>query len=220
MINKTKRAIIYAVVEVALGVMGFAVSLLPGGYALSATFIVLGLIFSVMLEVLIEITTKEALPVDIISGERELKKTYEKLRKNACLMQAVWCSRYAEVSKYFNKEMKEFRDNKKLTIERLINPKIIPSPDYKAHLNSTERLRKLGRYKIKATDLTELECVVCEYESKDEKSWKALFVFNDLDTHTPALGILLDPSKKEKAKSSLAAVKGWFKDEWNRGIPL
>lgn len=215
-INRTNRAMIYLIISAGLGAIGFFISSGPTEYTSGVIFLILGLILTTSVEILIELTAEEALPVDIIQGERRLKDKYKELRKDAILMNAVWCSRYAEVTKYFREEIDDLQRNEKLVVRRLINPKVVKK-DYKNHLKNTEELRKLDRYIIKTTDLTELECVVCEYEMKDEKSWKALFVFNDLDNNTPGLGILLDPSKKPKSKASLAAVKGWFEDEWLRG---
>lgn len=220
MLNRAKRIIIYVVVDVVLGFVGILVGLLPIEYSWGAAFIILGVIISAILEILIEITKEETIPVDVIYGERELKQAFRNLRKGACEMRAVWCSKYAEVSKYFEDESKEFKTNKKLKVKRLINPNIVPTSDYEEHLKNTERLRKSKKYIVKTTELTELECVICEYEIKDEKSWKALFVFVDTDTFTPALGILFDPVKKPKSKTSLAAVSGWFEDEWKRGNPI
>jgi hypothetical protein len=217
MISRAKRVMLYVLLEIGIAAVGYGVNLLPSEYTLSATFLILGLILSIIFEILIEETKEEILPVDIIVGERELKNTYKALRDGACEMKAVWCSKYAEVKKYFTEEMDDLKNNPRLTIRRLINPRVIQSSDYQDHLTMTQNSRNSGRYSIKTTELTELEGVVCEYEVKEQREWKALLVLNDINTNTPILGILFDPTKKEKSRPALAAIDSWFDKEWRKG---
>lgn len=219
LISKRKRAILYVIIEVILGIAGFGVGLLPGTYSLSlvVTFMLLGVIFSTLVEILMEVTEEEVQPVDVIVGERELKNMYKNLRDGACKVEAVWCSKYANVSKYFQGEIDDLNNNRNLHIRRLVNPRVVEPTDYQDHLTKTQAIRNGGRYAMKTTRLTELECVICEYEKEQQRTHKALFVFNDVDTSTPVLGILFDPAKKEKSRPSLAAIKSWFEKEWDKG---
>jgi hypothetical protein len=224
------KSVIYLVITAVVTVIGFFVPQFVPSFvrdypsqslffslSLGLTFMILGLMFSLIIDIWMHEKGEErALPVRIILGQRELKKMYNSLRDRACEMKTVWCSRYAEVDKYFTEEKDDFRDNAKLTIKRLVNPDV-QSSDYQRHLSETRTLRSTGRYSVKTTDLAEMECVVCEYETKGQKEWKALLVFCNIDNHTPVLGILLDPTENPETGPSLAAIDSWFDKEWRRG---
>jgi len=137
-------------------------------------------------------------------------------------MSTVWCTQYADVQKYFSDERGDFRRNDRLNIRRLINPTQVNAQpkDFENHIKSTEDLVRQGRYEVAATDLEELECVICEYERQAVIERKALFVFNDQLSNTPKLGILLDPSRSERhalVKFAVEALRSWFKREWDKG---
>lgn len=180
------------------------------------TFMILGLMFSLIIDVWMQEKAEETLPVEVIQGERDLKNMYKSLREGACEMKAVWCSKYAEVDKYFKEEMDDLNNNPAFTIKRLINKDIVET-DLQKHLSATQSLRASGRYAVKSTHLTEMECVVCRYEIKGQNEWKALLVFNDTKENTPVLGILFDPTKRYRSQPALSAIGSWFDKEWNKG---
>jgi hypothetical protein len=137
-------------------------------------------------------------------------------------MSTIWCTQYADVQKYFKDERGDFNRNERLNIRRLINPyRVNAQPrDFETHIKDTQDLVKAGRYEIKATDLEEVECVICEYQRQSSWERKALFVFNDQPSNTPRLGILLDPTKHERISFAVEALKSWFEKEWAKASSL
>ena len=165
-----------------------------------------------------EVAIGEELPIRMIYGEDELKETYKKLREDpSCRsMQAVWCTRYADVPKYFKEEEAEFLKNPQLHVQRLINPDRVQRDNFQTHSESSRSLQNQDKYEIKETNIKEFECVVCEYEKPEGRERKALFVFNDLEGNNPGLGVFLDPARHEKIRFAVRAIRSWFEREWNQ----
>lgn len=232
MLSKTYRIILYAIVIFAMASVGAGISYPIIDMHWGVSFAILTLIVFLVIESRLGVmqTKEEPQLVEVIEDGEALKRLYSSMREDReCVkMDAVWCTQYTEVPDYFKDERGDFLRNERLHIRRLINPtKISDDPkDFEKHMEDSKELMENGRYEIAATDLEEVECIICEYERHAARQSKALFVFNEQPTNTPRLGILLDPYKSDKHhKISFAvdALKSWFNREWGKGgaiIPL
>lgn len=225
--DRSSRYFAYLLLTISLGILGAYTNLFLPSISWGLTYGTVGLILGFVMEIYMKTVTKEDITAKIIYDEDELKSTYKKMREDSTCrdMQAIWCTRYADVPKYFKEEEADFLRNPRLHIKRLINPKRTQEGDYELHSRSSKKLLGRGKYEVKETDISEFECVVCEYEKPSGREQKALFIINDLDGNSPSLGIFLDPTKYEEAstkyKKTLLAVrtiKSWFERQWERTI--
>lgn len=216
--SKRRRYLLYTIVTISLAVLGNFTNLLLSSYFWGLTYGMIGLILSLIIEMYMEVVVGQKPPLKIIYGEEELKETYRKMRKDAScrLVQSIWCTRYADVPKYFKEEEAEFLKNPRLHIQRLINPERVQRDNFRTHVESSRKLQDQRKYERKETNIKEFECVVCEYERPEGREQKAIFVFNDLGGNNPGLGILLDPARHEKIRFAVRSIKSWFEREWSQ----
>ncbi len=222
MISKVYRIVLYTCAIFVMAIIGTAIIASSIAIYWGVTFALLSLIFFTIIELNWGLKQRTNEPiVDVIYGEDALKKVYKSMRRDrdCTYMRTIWCTHYANVQKYFKDEREDFNRNDRLNIQRLINPyKVNAQPkDFETHINRTKDLANNGRYSVAATDLDEIECVICDYERMEKKERKALFVFNDRASNTPKLGILLDPAKDNRTSFAVDSLKSWFDKEWKKG---
>ncbi|MDH5451587.1 MAG: hypothetical protein OEX77_11975, partial [Candidatus Bathyarchaeota archaeon] len=215
MISTFHRMIFYAAFIISMGIIGTVITISPIEVYWGITFAFFGLVFFAIVELYLGLEKWREEPIaKVIYGEDELKRVYKSLRgdRDCTQMYTIWCTQYANVEGYFEEERGDFRRNDRLNINRLINPfKVNAKPkDFENHIEHSEDLISQGKYSIAATDLDEVECVICDYERGTKKERKALFVFNDQKSNTPKLGILLDPAKHLQIGFAVDALKSWF----------
>jgi hypothetical protein len=133
-------------------------------------------------------------------------------------VKAIWCAHYSETSKYFKREGNALVKNKKLSIQRLVNPEKIGKQDFSQFQKFSENLVKKveGRYGYKITDISAFECLFTEYERYGKTERKALFVINDIEECRPELGILLDSTRYPQLGFAVMAIESWFNFEWDK----
>lgn len=221
MISKGKRVILYVIITLILTVGGLISSFYPISQVIwPIMFAVIGLGLSFVFEIYVEIAIEEAPKLEVIYGEDRLKSKYRSMREDiSCRrMDAIWSTRYPSVSGYFAEKKADFQKNPQLKTRRLINPNTVEKTDYKNHLRDTKDLIQKGAYEIRTTDISEFECVFCEYERSGKWERKALFVFNDKGTNSPGVGIFFDPTKYERISFAVTAIMNWFEEEWKQGV--
>jgi len=216
LLNKTRRYMIYLVVTIGFAVLGNFTNLLLPSYFWGLTYGTLGIILSLIMEMYIELATKEELPVQVILREDEMKRTLREMREDpSCIsIQALWCTRYGGEPEYYAEERTILQRNPRLHIQRLINPTRVEKNTYEDHIESRKPLLDQEKYEVRKTDIEEFECLMCEYEKVSGRETKVFFLFNDLAGNKPGMGIVLDPTKHEKVRFAERAIASWFKREW------
>lgn len=169
-------------------------------------------ILGVMLYIMIQIfwhVTKSKSKVELIEDQDTLKHRYAEMRRTAGarLIQAIWSAKYPDVETYFRTEGRDLETDRKLRIDRLVNPDLIAEKDRKEFVDFVRRHENLRVY---ATDVNEFECFLCEYTKGGEPHLKALLVLNNTLSHTPQIGIYIDPEKHPHLEPLAFAIQSWF----------
>jgi SAM-dependent methyltransferase len=120
---------------------------------------------------------------------------------------------------YFARERAYLARSKELKIERLVDTRILASPDVRTGLLALLRDHPT-RLTASETDCPWFECFLCQYARAGESHLKALFVINDVRSHSPALGLYVDSRAGPTQKSVAYAIDAWYENRVVRGRAL
>jgi hypothetical protein len=152
----------------------------------------------------------------MIFNEDEVKEIIRKLKTDPSLrsFKAVWSTRWAYTSEYFDEEHAVLRRNPRLHIQRLINADRMGRDNFEDHIQSSKTFLDQGRYEIRNTNIKEFEFGIWEFEKPTGIEQKAIFTFIDIAGNTIGLSLFLDPTRHENLRSVVRALESLFEHEW------
>ena len=201
------RIALYVGVGVVSTVLGIVLTPTPfWGVLLGLNIIIIALVCEIWMDV-----RRPSPCIEVIEGEANIKQACKKMRdtEGAIEIRAVWCALYRDTKLYFKDEAK-FLTGSDVTINRLINPAVVPPVDLSEFITLSKQLGP-EKYQLHKTSLKEMECLVCDYWRDESVKVKALLIFVD-NNGMPKLAICIDPDKEgsEAAVFTANSIKSWF----------
>lgn len=193
-----------------IGIAGISYSNPAASPPWIAELVLLYFIFDLGVRTHSYLSTPEPL-TERIYGEGNLRQRYEEMRNtpNAFLIEAIWSADYQHTKHYFEEELRQLQEAPDLHVRRLVDERLLQDDALRAGLQGL--MDDAPNLTVQATLSPEFECFLCHYrDASGNTQLKALFVFNNVRSRVPIVGLYVDPEKDPAREAIPQTIHEWF----------